>query len=419
MRLVFFHIFTSKRKRKINMNNENQGLIINVLLFTGVFLVTYILLPRIRRITLKFDLYDTPDERSSHKSIVPTFGGVSFYIAIILSLFAIQYTDKDGVIISLLVSLSIIFFTGLKDDFQDISPRMKSLGQLLAVGLIIIHPEFRITSLHGFLGLDILHPIFSYLFSGFLFIGLINAYNLIDGIDGMASLVGIVIASSFGILFYQLELTFYLSICITLVAALFSFLRYNFSSEKKIFMGDTGSLLIGLILGVLTMRLLSLGFEPVSKLAITRAEIPLLLLCILIIPAFDISRVIFIRLSRNLPIFSPDRNHIHHVLIDAGYTHKKASITVSFINASIIACLYFSLRYLGVFPAFMVLVFLIILLVYFFFVIDKKYQTKKVKVKMRQFLYRFVTKLSFKRKKANTNRVLFNKKLKSIGILFL
>ena len=128
----------------INQINPEYYLI---LLFVGVFLLTFALLPRIRRVSLKFGFIDTPDGRSSHKNIVPTFGGIAFYLALILTLFSFQQVDSDSIIISLIASLSIMFFTGLKDDFQDISPRMKSLGQFISVGLIMFHSEFRITSL--------------------------------------------------------------------------------------------------------------------------------------------------------------------------------------------------------------------------------------------------------------------------------
>lgn len=402
----------------INQINPEYYLI---LLFVGVFLLTFALLPRIRRVSLKFGFIDTPDGRSSHKNIVPTFGGIAFYLALILTLFSFQQVDSDSIIISLIASLSVMFFTGLKDDFQDISPRMKSLGQFISVGLIMFHSEFRITSFYGFLGIQELHPLISICLSLFLLIGLINAYNLIDGIDGMASIVGIVVSTSLGLLFFKLEMYFYLAVCISLISMLFSFLRYNFSSEKKIFMGDTGSLVIGLVLGVLTMRLLSLGFEPISVIAISRSDIPLLLLAVLIIPAFDISRVIFIRLSNKVPVFSPDRNHIHHVLIDAGLSHKQASISVGIINTLIILTMYFSIRYFDLVTSFFILILLILLLTYFFFVLNKTFQTKKMKVKIRKFLYKFSRRFSKKsnnKKLSKENRLAFNKKLKSIRILF-
>ena len=391
------------------------------ILFLGVCLITYLILPKIRKITLKLGFFDTPDGRSSHKDIVPTFGGVSFYIVLVLTLFCFQSFDQESVIISLLTSMSIMFFTGLKDDFKDVSPRIKSLGQLVSVSILMIHAEFRITSFHGFLGLHELHPIISVAISLFLIIGLINAYNLIDGIDGNASIVGIVIATTLGVFFFALGMYFYLAVCVAIVAMLCSFLRYNFSSTKKIFMGDTGSLLIGLTLGALIMRLCSLEAVSVSLITLSSSEILLFLLSVLIIPAFDISRVIIIRLMKKVPIFSPDRNHIHHVLIDTGLTHKEASIIVGFINILMISSMYVSLLYFGLFISTFVFLFLILTLTYFFFIIDKRFQTIKVKVKIRRILYRFTRKFSFKQTKtlfSKESRLAFNKKLKAIRILF-
>lgn len=266
---------------------------------------------------------------------------------------------------------------GLKDDFHELSPKMKFLGQLVTVVILMSQPEFRIYFLHGFFGIQEIHPLLSIIFSSFLFLGFINAFNLINGIDGMTSITGIVIAGSFGLLFYSLESYYYLAICVAVISMLFAFLRFNFSSKKKIFMGDNGSLLIGTILGLLTMKLLSLGRETYSALEISRNEIPLLILCILIIPTLDIARVICIRFTQNKSIFSPDRNHIHHVLIDAGLSHKQASLLVGSINLLIIASMYFSIKFLGIGFSLVLFFFIILSLIYTFFEMNKTYAAKK------------------------------------------
>ena len=391
-----------------------------LLIFGAVFSLTYVLLPKIRSITMKFNLYDAPDHRSSHTDIVPTFGGVAFFISLITVLFFIQSFDLDGVTVSLIVALTVTFFIGLKDDFQNISARTKFIGQLLAVGMILSHPEFQIASLHGFLGIQELPFLVSIAFSGFLLLGFINAFNLIDGIDGNASIVGIIISVTLGFIFYKLELFFYLAICVVLVATLFAFLRFNFSNSKKIFMGDTGSLVVGLVLGALTMRLLSLGFSPVSKIAITRTEIPLLLLGVLIIPALDISRVIFIRLMRKKSIFSPDRNHIHHVLIDAGLSHRQASLLVGVVNTIIIAVSYYSLKYLDLVYAALFFNFLIVALVLTFFILNRSFANRRTKVYLRKFLFKlnWLFSKSDNNKALQKHRIAFNHRLKRIGILF-
>lgn len=363
-----YYICKKKNMPIENFKPEYYLLLLSIFVFT----ISFFVLSRIRVISLKFDLIDTPNYRSSHQKSVPTFGGIAFYISILFTLFLTQKWETGSIIIALVTSFSIIFFTGLKDDSKNITPRMKLLGQLISVGILMFYTEFRITSLHGFLGIEEIHPLISVLLSVFLLIGLINAYNLIDGIDGMASVIGIVITTTFGLLFYSLELYFYLGICVCLLAMILSFLRYNFSSRKKIFMGDTGSLLVGLVLGMLTMRLLSLDIEPVSEIIISRKELPLFLLSVLLIPALDIVRVIFIRFINNKGIFSADRKHIHHVLVDVGLTHKKASIIMGIVNILIVIMMFNAIRYFGLLASSFLLFLLILLILYSFSFINKK-----------------------------------------------
>ena len=391
-----------------------------ILLSLGVFFLTLFLLPRIRENSLKLGFTDTPNSRSSHSDIVPTFGGVAFYAAFIFMLFLTQRFDENNLTITLIASLTVMFFIGLKDDLQNLSAKKKFIGQLIAVFILMFHSGFRIYSFHGFLGIEDIPLILSLPLSSFLLLGLLNAYNLIDGIDGLASIVGIVIASSFGFLFYKLELWYYLAICITTISMLFAFLRFNFSTKKKIFMGDTGSLLIGLVLGLLTMKLLSLGSGTFSEIAISRQEIPLLILCILIIPTFDISRVMFIRLNRKKSIFSADRNHIHHILIDSGLSHKKASLLVGLINLCIIGVMYFSIKNYGVFFSMFLLFVLILFLIFFFFIMNKTYTTKKTKVKIRNLLFKYFSFFTTNNKSISKNiqKNNFKQKLKSFGIFF-
>ena len=120
--------------------------------FLGVFVVSFLLIPKIRSIALKLNLSDAPDNRSSHTVPVPTFGGVIFYVSYIVILFFAQYLDVNHVSITLLASISILFFTGLLDDFRNLSPRIKFLFQIIGVAILMFQPDFRIVSLHGFMG---------------------------------------------------------------------------------------------------------------------------------------------------------------------------------------------------------------------------------------------------------------------------
>jgi len=391
------------------------------LLFLGTFLATLFFLPRIRENSLRFGLYDEPNHRSSHTKIVPSLGGIAFYIIFILAIFVSNSFDVTSVGVVLVASMTVIFFTGLKDDLHNLSPRMKLLGQLIAVLILVSYSEFRIASFHGFLGIYDLPLIVSYLLTIVLFIALINAYNLIDGIDGMASIVGIVIATSFAFLFFKLAMYFFLAISVAVVGTLLAFLRFNFSPSKKIFMGDTGSLLIGLVLGALGLRLLSLGASAFDVLAIKRGDLPILLVGILFIPFFDILRVTFIRWKNGKSISSPDRNHIHHLLIDAGLSHRRASVFCGLANIGIVLTMFYSIREFGIVFSMVVLSLLIFSLVLMFFAINRTYAALRQKVMLRKFLYNcsqiFVGKKE-KRNEVQTHRIAFNQKLKRIRVLF-
>jgi UDP-N-acetylmuramyl pentapeptide phosphotransferase/UDP-N-acetylglucosamine-1-phosphate transferase len=360
-------------------------------IFLANLITTFLLIPRIRNTTLKLGYIDTPDARSSHQNTVPTFGGIAFYISLILTLFMLQKEYDNAIIITLLVSISILFFTGFKDDLRNSSPKAKLFGQLLAVSLLMLHSEFYISSLHGLFGIYEMPPIIGVPFSVFLFISIINAYNLIDGIDGLASMVGIVAAFSFGVLFYHLDLYFYTGICVAIISMLFAYLRFNFSTKKKIFMGDTGSLTIGFVLGILGMRLMTLDFETVSLIGIPRSGILLLVLTILIVPTFDVSRVIFIRLIKKMSISSPDRNHIHHILIDAGLTHKKASLLLGFVNIFLVGMMYFSIKLIGLYTSISFLALILLLFIYLFFIMNRRFDAIRIRIKLRNKLSRFLS----------------------------
>jgi len=217
----------------------------------------------------------------------------------------------------------------------------------------------------------------------FLILAFINAFNLIDGIDGMSSVTGIVISACFGFLFYKLQLFFFMFISVAVISMLLAFLRYNFSSRKKIFMGDTGSLVIGLVLGLLTLKLLTLQTETFSALAIHRKELPLLLLIILIVPAFDLCRVTFIRFKKRVSIFSPDRNHIHHLLIDSGLSHKKASLLSGGTNLFFAIAMYLSIQYLGLVFSFLLLVVFVLACFLLFFLITNNRDNLRKKARLK------------------------------------
>ena len=194
--------------------------------------------------------------------------------------------------------------------------------------------------MHGFLGINEIPLIASVAGSMFFLLALINAFNLLDGIDGLTSITGIIVASFYSYMFYKLGYFYYLSISITTVATLLAFLRFNFSIKRKIFMGDTGSLTIGLVLGLLTLKLMAAD-AIYTSLHFSPEQLPLVLIAVLFVPILDICRVMIIRLLRGVSMFSPDRNHIHHIIIDYGLSHRKASSLIGFVNFCVGLVMFF------------------------------------------------------------------------------
>lgn len=330
--------------QKITINTREMELLLDFnieklifLVFIGSFVLSYFTIPKIRRVVLYKKLMDFPGKRSSHSDSTPTLAGVAFFFTLIFSLYAIQFYDTDKISLSIVTGVTILLFVGLKDDLVVISPWAKIIGQLVAIFFILLDQDFVISNLNGFLGIYEIPYLLSIFLSVFLMLIIINAFNLIDGIDGLAAIIGIIIFSIFSVIYYYALDYFFLLIGITMIGSLAAFLRFNFSSKKKIFMGDTGSLIIGLMIAIFTLRFLSLEEESFVKLPFLFVNAPLIVFSILIIPILDTTRVFTIRLLNKKSPFSPDRNHIHHVLIDFGFTHKKASFIIGIVNLIIVA----------------------------------------------------------------------------------
>lgn len=304
-----------------------------IAIFIGAFFLTYLTIPKIIGVVEHKRLMDDPNHRSSHSNRTPTLGGISFFYALIFALFFIKSWSSFDEEIYIIPGLTILFIVGLKDDLVILSPGAKLIAQALAIGFVIFNDSFTIHSLNGFLNISEI-PYYLYLvMAGFIMITIINSYNLIDGIDGLASIVGMVIMMLYTTIFYMSGEYFYALIGITLNGCLMAFFGFNISSDRKIFMGDTGSLIIGFMISILTLKFLALKPTAYTELPFLLENAPLIAISILIVPLFDTARVFAIRIASKKGPFSPDRNHTHHILIDFwGLSHKQASFFIGFFN---------------------------------------------------------------------------------------
>jgi UDP-N-acetylmuramyl pentapeptide phosphotransferase/UDP-N-acetylglucosamine-1-phosphate transferase len=370
---------------------ESEYLLNFIFGFFGIFGISFFLIPKVRSVGLKLNLNDTPVDRSSHTIPVPTFGGVVFYVSYILVLFLAQPLDINHVSITLLASISILFFTGFLDDFRNLSPRIKFSCQIIGVALLMTQPDFRILSLHGFIGIYEIPLYLSIAGSMFFLLGLINAFNLIDGIDGLSGITGVIVASFYSYMFYKLGYYFYLSLSLATIATLLAFLRFNFSLSKKIFMGDTGSLVIGLVLGLLTLKLMSVGDEGFSVLSFNIAQLPLFLIGVLFIPLLDTLRVMLLRVTKGVSMFKPDRNHIHHIMVDFGMSHRKASFFIGFVNFIVALIMFHVIQLFNNIQSLLILLLLFFIAMTVLFLMNKNLTAVRLKIKIKNSMIKFLS----------------------------
>jgi len=317
--------------------------------------------------------------------ITPTLGGISFFYTLIFALFFLKGWGHFDEAIYFIPGLTILFIIGLKDDLLVLSPYTKLVAQLVSLLFILSNESFMIHSLNGFLGIYEVPIYLYYCVAGFVMLTIINAYNLIDGIDGLAAIVGVVILIIYTTIFYITKEYFFALLCLTMNGSLIAFLSFNLSSNKKIFMGDTGSLIVGFIISILTLKFLALSPESYDSLPFLLENIPLIAISILIVPLFDTARVFTIRLANKKSPFSPDRNHTHHILIDYfKISHQQASFIIGGFN--LIFVILFIILGSSSYNLYLVIVLIatVIILGYLFYRFDYSFANIKRKILFRK-----------------------------------
>ena len=301
------------------------------------FLITYLAIPKVIFFAEKLRLLDDGGIRASHKGSVPIFGGIAIFSGIIFSL--LFWADIEN-IQYLLVSILIVFVVGVIDDLLVLSPFKKIVGQVIATSIIIFLGDLEIDNMHGVLGVYDLPIWIGTLFTIFVVIVITNGFNLIDGVDGLAGGIGVISSFSFGLIALIMGQSDMAMVAFTLMGALLGFLKYNIF-PAKIFMGDTGSLVVGMILSILAINIIRYGLVTESIKLINKG--PLLAIAILAIPLFDSLRVFVARIIKGRHPLSPGRGHIHHALLNLGFGHKKTSLILYFFAILLIVFSYFIL----------------------------------------------------------------------------
>ena len=289
----------------------------------------------------KRKLYDPINKRSSHKNKATRSGGAAIFLTLCFCYgIGRAFLDLDINLFSL-IACCFVALIGFFDDLFDVYYVEKFALQIFA-GIILIQSDVYINNFHGIFGIYEISELNAYIISLFVFLVITNSLNLIDGIDGLTGLISLKFFVAISVILYFTDPNLYsfevnkqsmLSYSITLIGALIGFLIYNFKSHKKVFLGDFGSLLIGSVITYFIFSILNSENQIVTDNWVNRSVIAVLLL---IYPLTDTLRVYILRAkSKNSP-FLPDRRHLHHKLIDKGYSHVKASILIALLSISVL-----------------------------------------------------------------------------------
>jgi UDP-N-acetylmuramyl pentapeptide phosphotransferase/UDP-N-acetylglucosamine-1-phosphate transferase len=326
---------------------------LDVLLTASVsFIISFLAIPVVMQIAEQKKLFDVPDERKVHTHTVTSLGGVGIFGGFLLAaLLSIQgYLNPEFQYF--FAAALVIFFLGLKDDLVVLSASKKFIGQVVAASIIIHLGGIRLDSMHGLFGFDQLPEAFALALTYLTIIVVINSFNLIDGIDGLAASLGTMTMLIFGTYFYMVGFQAYALLAYSLGGSLIAFLIFN-HHPAKIFMGDSGSLMIGLVNSILVIKFINVASDPAIALPIdSTAAIGF---SILIVPLLDTLRVFAIRIFKGCSPFTPDRNHIHHLLMNWGLGHAAITLLCVGINIGFVIFAY-TFRSIG--PTYLLLIML-------------------------------------------------------------
>ena len=308
-------------------------------------MVVLLATPALIKVAYLRRLVDEPSEdRKVHKRRIPTIGGVMIFAGTLFGYLLWFPTDVAGSEADLIASFEhfkyigacmlILFFIGVKDDIIGTAPVKKLLGHLLVAFVLVIMGNIRITNMYGLFGIYELPDWGSIFLSVFTYTVIVNAFNLIDGVDGLAAGIGAISCTTFGIWFYFAENHTDAVLSFALVGSLLGFLVFNFA-PAKIFMGDSGSLTIGLIVSVLAIKMVEYPVAKLPKEMLTISK-PVFAMAALFYPLVDTLRIFIYRASKGISPFAADRNHLHHRLLESGLDHGRTVITIYLASISII-----------------------------------------------------------------------------------
>lgn len=296
------------------------------LVFITPLITTLLLVPPVKKLAFAAGAVDEPNERKVHEGRIPRIGGLAMFFGFLLTylMYFKDFNEYRGIF----VGMVIIVIVGIIDDSINLEPRLKLLGQILAAVAAMTLSNVNIDLLGGALGSHFNLGYLSAPLTVLWIVGITNAINLSDGLDGLASGISLIAFSSFGFLAYYHGDTTIFSLCLVLIGCILGFLRYN-THPAEIFMGDTGSLFLGYCLGTLSI---TGNFKSITTMALIA---PVL---VLLVPICDTLWAILRRIWAGRSPFSADKKHFHHKLMEYGMDHSQTVSVIYAISSALSVC---------------------------------------------------------------------------------
>lgn len=346
-------------------NSSEPLFFITVVLLS--LLLVILAVPSIIHVANQRGLFDDIEtDRKNHSYGIARLGGVAIFCSFMITCLLCTVTDGTKEINYLLTSSMILFAVGLKDDMWGVNPSTKFGMQFIIAVIMVLVADVRLTSMYSVFGIHELSHVNSALLSIVVIMFVTNAFNLIDGIDGLAGTTGLVVNLTLGLIFAQMHALNLACIAFAMAGACIGFLRYNLT-PARIFMGDTGSLLIGFVSVILSIKFIEANKVGTGNVVVYGSA-PSIAVAVLIGPIFDAIRVFLLRIVKRGSPFVADRNHVHHRLLHLGLSHLQATFMLMVFNVVMIF-IALSLRSLGNFVLigilFMICIFFNLFLSYF------------------------------------------------------
>jgi len=300
------------------------------------FVIAFLIVPVIIKYSLAKNLVDIPGRRKIHKKVTPSMGGIAIFLGFFISSLIWLNIEEWGYIKFILVALFVIFFIGVRDDLVPLRAMVKLVGQIMAASLLIFLFDLRIKTFYGLFGVHELPNFVSYIITYLTIIVITNSFNLIDGLDGLAGTIAIVALLAFGVWFYLVDDQIFSILSFAMLGGIFAFLIFNWE-PSEVFMGDTGALVIGMMLGILAIHFINVNYSLPAMTPYKFNGSVGTAACIIIIPLVDTLRIVILRVSKGQSPFAPDKSHVHHAIMRLGMSHSQTTLILGGVQILYIA----------------------------------------------------------------------------------